>query len=42
MEPTEHFLSTPRGRIHCIEQGQGPALLLLHSNGCADGPVEEL
>ena len=35
MEPTEHFLPTPRGRIHCIEQGQGPALLLLHSNGCS-------
>lgn len=31
----EYFLQTHHGRIHCIEQGQGPALLLLHSNGCS-------
>lgn len=31
----EYFASTPHGRIHCLEQGEGPPLLLLHSNGCS-------
>ena len=31
----EYFVQTLLGRIHCVEQGQGPALLLLHSNGCS-------
>lgn len=35
MQITERFLSTPYGRIHCVEMGAGPPLLLLHSNGCS-------
>jgi len=35
MNTNEYFLSTPSGRIHCLEQGEGPPLLLLHSNGCS-------
>lgn len=35
MNHMEYFLSTPAGRIHCVEQGEGPPLLLLHSNGCS-------
>jgi pimeloyl-ACP methyl ester carboxylesterase len=35
MNNIEYFLSTPSGRIHCLEQGEGPPLLLLHSNGCS-------
>lgn len=31
----EYFVPTPQGRLHCIEQGEGPPLLLLHSNGCS-------
>jgi pimeloyl-ACP methyl ester carboxylesterase len=35
MNTVERFLSTPQGRIHYIEQGEGPPLVLLHSNGCS-------
>ncbi|HSV45843.1 MAG TPA: alpha/beta fold hydrolase [Ramlibacter sp.] len=35
MNSIEYFLSTPSGRIHCLELGEGPPLLLLHSNGCS-------
>ena len=35
MERKEYFLRTAAGRIHCMEQGDGPPLLLLHSNGCS-------
>jgi 3-oxoadipate enol-lactonase len=32
---TESFCATRLGRIHYVEQGEGPPLLLLHSNGCS-------
>ncbi len=32
---TESFCETAFGRIHYVEQGEGPPLLLLHSNGCS-------
>jgi pimeloyl-ACP methyl ester carboxylesterase len=35
MNTVERFLPTPQGRIHCTDQGEGPPLLLLHSNGCS-------
>lgn len=41
MTAIEHFLSTPSGRIHCLEQGEGPPLLLLHSNGCSIHEYEQ-
>lgn len=31
----ESFCDTSAGRIHYVEQGDGPPLLLLHSNGCS-------
>jgi pimeloyl-ACP methyl ester carboxylesterase len=31
----ESFCETTSGRIHYVEAGEGPALLLLHSNGCS-------
>ena len=31
----DYFAKTPHGRIHCVERGVGPPLLLLHSNGCS-------
>lgn len=33
MKTIEHFIDAPEGRIHCLEQGEGPPLLLLHTNG---------
>jgi len=32
---TDAFCDTRIGRIHYVEQGEGPPLLLLHSNGCS-------
>lgn len=32
---TESFCETAAGRLHYVEQGDGPPLLLLHSNGCS-------
>ena len=35
MTPVDGFADTPFGRIHYLEQGRGPALLMLHSNGAS-------
>lgn len=42
MQRIERFLETPFGRLHCVEQGEGPALLLLHSNGCSWHEYEQV
>ncbi|HYF19932.1 MAG TPA: alpha/beta fold hydrolase [Ramlibacter sp.] len=42
MDRTEYFLATAAGRIHCVEQGSGPALLLVHSNGCSWHEYEQV
>ena len=35
MQAKDHFVETRMGRIHCLEAGSGPPLILLHSNGAS-------
>lgn len=42
MERTERFLDTAAGRIHCVEQGAGEPLVLVHSNGCSWHEYEQV
>src|SRR6185437_14187772 len=36
------FVKTAHGRIHYLHAGNGPTLLLLHSNGCSSYEYEEV
>ncbi len=35
MHARDRFVETRMGRIHCLEAGAGPALILMHSNGAS-------
>ena len=35
MHAKDIFVETRMGRIHCLEAGSGPALILMHSNGAS-------
>jgi 3-oxoadipate enol-lactonase len=39
---TDGFINTEHGRIHYLEQGSGPAVILLHSNGGSAYEYEEM
>ncbi|MGZ0248029.1 MAG: alpha/beta fold hydrolase, partial [Alphaproteobacteria bacterium] len=39
---TDGFINTGHGRIHYLEQGSGPSVILLHSNGGSAYEYEEM